>query len=90
MAKHRSNYAKTRQKSFYFNQNYDAAIDNYFRELLGDPELLDLHYESFKFEIWRKSSSKSRFFRNPENHDSNITNSKVLPANAFIQQYSGW
>ena len=31
---------KLARKAFTLTKNYDAAIDNYFRELLGDPNYL--------------------------------------------------
>lgn len=70
---------KLARKAFTTTKNYDAAIDNHFRELLGDPELLELHYEKVcSLRYGENPHQKAAFFRNPDNHDSNITNSKVL------------
>lgn len=67
------------RRAFTLTHRYDEAIDNYLRESLGEPELLNLHYEKVcSLRYGENPHQKAAFFRNPENHDSNITNSKVL------------
>ncbi len=70
---------KLARKAFTMTYKYDEAIDHYFRKELNEPELLDLHYEKIcSLRYGENPQQKAAFFRNPENHDSNITNSKVL------------
>lgn len=70
---------KLARKAFTLTSHYDEAIDRYFRESLGEPELLNLHYEKIcSLRYGENPQQKAAFFRNPENHDANITNSKVL------------
>lgn len=70
---------KLARKAFTLTSNYDETIDNYFREVLGDPERLALHYDKVtSLRYGENPHQKAAFFRNPENQDSNITNSKVL------------
>ncbi|MFH1533676.1 MAG: bifunctional phosphoribosylaminoimidazolecarboxamide formyltransferase/IMP cyclohydrolase [Nitrospirota bacterium] len=70
---------KLARKAFTITHAYDDAIEHYLREQLGEPELLDLHYEKVgSLRYGENPNQKAAFFRNPENHDSNITNSKVL------------
>lgn len=67
------------RKAFTLTYKYDEAIDHYFRERLGEPELMDLHYEKVcSLRYGENPYQKAAFFKNPENRDSNITNSKVL------------
>ncbi len=67
------------RKAFTLTHAYDDAIEHYLREQLGEPELLDLHYEKVgSLRYGENPDQKAAFFRNPENHDSNITNSAVL------------
>jgi len=67
------------RRAFTFTHAYDDAIEHYLREQLGEPELLDLHYEKVgSLRYGENPDQKAAFFRNPENHDSNITNSEVL------------
>lgn len=67
------------KKAFARTYQYDEAITKYFRSLLGEAELLDLHYEKVcSLRYGENPHQKAAFFRNPENHDSNITNAKVL------------
>lgn len=67
------------RKAFTLTHAYDDAIEHYLREQLGEPELLDLHYEKVgSLRYGENPNQKAAFFRNPENHDSNITNSNVL------------
>lgn len=67
------------RKAFTMTSRYDENIDHYFRNMLGEPELLDLHYEKVcSLRYGENPHQKAAFFRNPNNHDSNITNSKVL------------
>lgn len=67
------------RKAFSATKQYDTAIEYYFRELLEEPELLELHYEKVcSLRYGENPHQKAAFFRHPENHDSNITNSKVL------------
>lgn len=66
-------------KAFSLTSRYDEAIDQYFRAALKQPELLNLHYEKVcSLRYGENPHQKAAFFRNPENHDSNITNSEVL------------
>lgn len=70
---------KLARKAFTATAHYDSAIENYFRESLGEPELLDLHYEKVSsLRYGENPHQKAAFFRNPENTDANITNSEVL------------
>ncbi|MFA5947849.1 MAG: bifunctional phosphoribosylaminoimidazolecarboxamide formyltransferase/IMP cyclohydrolase [Candidatus Gracilibacteria bacterium] len=67
------------RKAFTKTHKYDDSIEHYFRSLTGEPELLDLHYEKVcSLRYGENPHQKAAFFRNPENEDSNITNSKVL------------
>lgn len=66
-------------KVFERTAAYDTAIASWFREQLGKPELLDLHYEKVRsLRYGENPHQKGAFFRNPENRDSNVTNAKVL------------
>lgn len=70
---------KLARKVFTLTHRYDEAIENYLRESLGEPELLNLHYEKVcSLRYGENPHQKAAFFRNPENHDSNITNCEVL------------
>ncbi len=70
---------KLARKAFTKTFQYDEAIDHYFRKQLGEPELLDLHYEKvMSMRYGENPHQKAVFFRNPENHDSNITNARAL------------
>lgn len=70
---------KLARKAFTLTYKYDEVINAYFREILEEPELLDLHYEKVSsLRYGENPQQKAAFFRNPENTDSNITNSKVL------------
>lgn len=67
------------RKAFTLTYMYDEAIDHYFREICGEPELLDLHYEKVtSLRYGENPYQKAAFFKNPTNSDSNITNSQVL------------
>jgi phosphoribosylaminoimidazolecarboxamide formyltransferase/IMP cyclohydrolase len=66
-------------KAYSRTYHYDEAIEHYFRKLLGVAELMDLHYEKvMSLRYGENPHQKAAFFRNPENHDANITNAKVL------------
>lgn len=70
---------KLARKAFTKTFQYDEAIDHYFRKQLGEPELLDLHYEKvMSLRYGENPHQKAVFFRNPENRDSNITNAQSL------------
>ena len=70
---------KLARKVFTLTHRYDEAIDNYLREILDEPELLNLHYEKVcSLRYGENPQQKAAFFRNPDNRDSNITNSEVL------------
>lgn len=70
---------KLARKAFTLTYKYDEMIDNYFRGILGEPELMDLHYEKVcSLRYGENPQQKAAFFRHPENHDANVTNSKVL------------
>ena len=70
---------KLARKAFTMTYRYDEKINDYFRKVLGEPELLDLHYEKIcSLRYGENPCQKAAFFRNPENFDSNITNSKIL------------
>ena len=70
---------KLARKAFTLTCGYDEMIDHYFRGVLGEPELLDLHYEKVRsLRYGENPHQKAAFFRNPVNHDSNVTNSEVL------------
>ncbi len=67
------------RKAFTRTYQYDQAIEHYLRTQLGEPELLDLHYEKvMSMRYGENPHQKAVFFRNPENHDPNITNAKTL------------
>jgi phosphoribosylaminoimidazolecarboxamide formyltransferase / IMP cyclohydrolase len=67
------------RKAFTITSQYDSAINKYFRGQLGEAELLELHYEKVSsLRYGENPHQKAAFFRNPENNDANITNSKVL------------
>jgi phosphoribosylaminoimidazolecarboxamide formyltransferase/IMP cyclohydrolase len=67
------------RKAFTRTYQYDEAIEHYFRKQLGQPELLDLHYEKvMSMRYGENPHQKAVFFRNPQNHDPNITNARVL------------
>lgn len=67
------------RKAFTKTFQYDESIDHYFRKQLGEPELLDLHYEKvMSMRYGENPHQKAVFFRNPENRDSNITNAATL------------
>jgi phosphoribosylaminoimidazolecarboxamide formyltransferase / IMP cyclohydrolase len=66
-------------KAFAMTNDYDEAINAYFRDQLGQPELMSLHYEKVcSLRYGENPDQKAAFFKNPENDDSNITNAKVL------------
>ena len=66
-------------KAFERTGAYDKAISDWFRSVLGKPELLDLRYEKVRsLRYGENPHQKAAFFRNPENHDANVTNAKVL------------
>ncbi len=70
---------KLARKAFSRTYQYDEAIERHFRSLLGEAELLDLHYEKVtSLRYGENPHQKAAFFRNPLNQDSNITNAKVL------------
>jgi len=70
---------KLARKAFTLTHRYDDRIEHFFRLSLDEPELLDLHYEKVEsLRYGENPHQKAAFFRNPENTDSNITNSKVL------------
>ncbi|MDP2642527.1 MAG: bifunctional phosphoribosylaminoimidazolecarboxamide formyltransferase/IMP cyclohydrolase [Candidatus Peregrinibacteria bacterium] len=70
---------KLARKAFTLTYKYDEMIDNYFRGVLGEAELLDLHYEKVcSLRYGENPQQKAAFFRHPDNHDANVTNSKVL------------
>lgn len=70
---------KLARKAFTKTFQYDEAIEHYFRKGLGEPELLDLHYEKvMTMRYGENPHQKAVFFRNPENHDPNITNARAL------------
>lgn len=67
------------EKAFALTDRYDEAIDRYMRDVLGMPELMHLHYEKVaSLRYGENPNQKAAFFKNPDNHDSNITNAKVL------------
>lgn len=66
-------------QAFNKTYKYDEAIEHYFRKILGEAELMDLHYEKvMSLRYGENPHQKAAFFRNPENHDANITNARVL------------
>jgi phosphoribosylaminoimidazolecarboxamide formyltransferase / IMP cyclohydrolase len=67
------------RKAFSRTYSYDETIEHYFRSLLGEPEMMDLHYEkAFSLRYGENPHQKAAFFRNPMNHDANITNARIL------------
>lgn len=70
---------KLARKAFTLTHRYDDRIEHYLRLSLGEPELLHLHYEKVcSLRYGENPHQKAAFFKNPDNDDSNITNSKVL------------
>jgi len=70
---------KLARKAFSATSTYDSAIEQFFREMTAEPELLKLHYEKVcSLRYGENPHQKAAFFRNPENTDANVTNSKVL------------
>ncbi|MBI2634911.1 bifunctional phosphoribosylaminoimidazolecarboxamide formyltransferase/IMP cyclohydrolase [Candidatus Peregrinibacteria bacterium] len=70
---------KLARKAFTMTYQYDENIERWFREQLNEPEKLNLHYEKVdSLRYGENPYQRAAFFRNPENNDSNITNSKVL------------
>lgn len=70
---------KLARKAFSLTAHYDEIINRYFRKQLNEPELLDLHYEKVgSLRYGENPQQKAAFFRNPNNKDSNITNSRML------------
>ena len=66
-------------KAFEKTSAYDRAVADWFRKTLGKPELLNLYYEKVRsLRYGENPHQKAAFFRNPENHDANVTNAKVL------------
>nr|MBP7898716.1 bifunctional phosphoribosylaminoimidazolecarboxamide formyltransferase/IMP cyclohydrolase [Candidatus Gracilibacteria bacterium] len=58
---------KLARKAFTKTFQYDEVIDHYFRKQLGEPELLDLHYEKvMSMRYGENPHQKAVFFRNPE------------------------
>lgn len=67
------------RKAFTMTFRYDQAINAYLRDLNGEAELLSLHYEKVtSLRYGENPQQKAAFFRNPDNHDANVTNSEVL------------
>ncbi len=65
--------------AFEMTSRYDSAISSWMRKQLEKPELLDLHYEKVRsLRYGENPHQKAAFFRNPQNHDANVTNAKVL------------
>lgn len=66
-------------KAFERTGAYDTAVSAWFRKMLQKPELLELHYEKVRsLRYGENPHQKAAFFRNPENHDPNVTNARVL------------
>lgn len=64
---------------FLLTSRYDETIEHYLREHVGEPELMNLHYEKVcSLRYGENPHQKAAFFRNPLNDDANITNAKVL------------
>lgn len=70
---------KLARKAFSRIYQYDEAIEKWFRKILGEPELLDLHYEKVvSLRYGENPHQSSAFFKNPLNRDANVTNAAVL------------
>lgn len=66
-------------KAFDMTSRYDQAIANYFRQQLGEAELLDLHYvKKMSLRYGENPHQKAVFFKNPNNFQPNVTNAKIL------------
>jgi phosphoribosylaminoimidazolecarboxamide formyltransferase/IMP cyclohydrolase len=66
-------------KAFEMTSHYDRVISDWFRKVLGKPELLELHYEKVRsLRYGENPHQKAAFFKNPLNSDANVTNAKVL------------
>lgn len=67
------------RKVFTRTRMYDEEIERYLRQQLDEPELLNLHYEKVaSLRYGENPHQKAAFFKNPLNHDANITNAKIL------------
>jgi phosphoribosylaminoimidazolecarboxamide formyltransferase/IMP cyclohydrolase len=67
------------RKVFTITHKYDEAIEKYFRSILEESELLNLHYEKVSsLRYGENPQQKAAFFKNPDNKDANITNAEVL------------
>lgn len=70
-------------KVFAKTCEYDMDITYFFNRKLnasgGSPEMLDLHYEKvMSLRYGENPHQRAAFFRNPNNHDANVTNAKIL------------
>lgn len=66
-------------KAFNHTYRYDEAISSYFRKVTGGKELLNLHYEKqFQLRYGENPHQRAVFFKNPQNHDANVSNAKQL------------
>lgn len=70
-------------KVFAKTCEYDMDITYFFNRKLNDnggsPEMLDLHYEKvMSLRYGENPHQRAAFFRNPNNHDANVTNAKIL------------
>lgn len=66
-------------KTFQRTSEYDRSIAFYMSKVSNQPEPLILSYEKVKsLRYGENPHQKAAFFRNPDNHDSNITNAKQL------------
>jgi phosphoribosylaminoimidazolecarboxamide formyltransferase/IMP cyclohydrolase len=70
---------KMASKAFFMTAKYDQAINNFFRQKTGEPELLDLNYEKIlSLRYGENPHQKAVFFKNPYNNMPNVTNAKIL------------
>jgi len=66
-------------KVFAKTFQYDQAISQFLRDINELPELMDLHYEKVRtLRYGENPHQKAAFFKNPDNHDANITNAQQL------------
>ncbi len=67
------------QKVFELTAHYDAKIAEYFRNPDGGDEKLQLNYvKVMQLRYGENPHQNAVFFKDPENHGSNVVNSKVL------------
>lgn len=66
-------------KAFQKTYRFDRSIYEFLSGISAKKELIDLHYEKVtNLRYGENPHQKAVFFRNPQNHEANVTNAKVL------------